>query len=65
MKRSKASDWLINYIGEQKISIKQTALDLKIPESKLQGTEDFNIEEFLNLCQYLDIAPEKIREEID
>lgn len=64
MKRSKATDWLIHYMGEQNISITQTASDLKIAESRFQGKEDFSIEEFLDLCQYLNITPEKVREEI-
>ena len=39
---------------------------LQLPEKKLTGEmdEELSAEEFLDLCSYLNIKPERIREEI-
>lgn len=56
---------LATYIWENQISIKQTALDLSISEEKLRGESEENLTagEFLELCNYLGIRPEKFRHE--
>ncbi len=66
MKTENATKWIINYIHENKISISQTSLSLNIPESKLryENEEAFSAAEFLELCCYLNISPEKIQKDI-
>lgn len=66
MKNKNATDWIVNYIEEQNMLVKQMSIDLKISESKLRGEQgaEFTAEEFLSLCSYLNITPEKIQKEI-
>lgn len=61
---SKSSEWLIQYIKEQKISIKQMAADLHIDEDRFVDGAVFGIEEFLDICAYLHITPERVQKEI-
>lgn len=61
---SKSSEWLIQYIKEQKISIKQMAADLHIDEDRFVDGAVFGIEEFLDICGYLHITPERVQKEI-
>ena len=48
------------------ISITQTAQETGIPDEKLRAgaKEKLTAEEFLELCAYLKVRPEEIREEL-
>lgn len=60
------AEWIANYIKEQGFSVKEISFRLKLPEDKLQGdgSAELSAEEFLDICSYLHVAPERIREEI-
>lgn len=62
-----AADWIANYIKEQGFSAKDISFRLKLPEDKLRGggSAELSAEEFLDICSYLHVAPERIREEIN
>lgn len=66
MRNKNVVEWIANYIREEGFSVKRVAMDLKIPEHKLRGggNEDLSAEEFLDLCSYLQVEPERIRKEI-
>ena len=66
MKNKNVVEWIANYIREEGFSVQRVAKDLKIPEHKLRGgqNEDLSAEEFLDLCSYLQVEPERIRKEI-
>lgn len=61
-----AADWIANYIKEQGFSAKDISFRLKLPEDKLQGgrSAELSAEEFLDICSYLHVTPERIRKEI-
>ncbi len=67
MKKRNVSEWIADYIKEEGLSAKEIAFRLKIPEAKLKGgrEESLSAEEFLALCSYLRIMPERIREELE
>lgn len=54
---------MIAYIRENNISIEQTAKNTQISASKLRGeTRDrLMANEFLRLCQYLNVKPEDFK----
>lgn len=60
------AEWIANYIKEKGFSVKEISFQLKLPEAKLKGGRSIELsaEEFLELCSYLHVAPERIREEI-
>ena len=60
------AEWIANYIKEQGFSAKDISFRLKLPEAKLRGgrSAELSAEEFLDICSYLNVAPERIREEI-
>lgn len=62
MKKDSITKKIATYINENQISMKQTALDLRIPEEKLRygNEESLTAEEFLRVCQYLGIRPESL-----
>ena len=66
MQSKNVTEWIANYIKDQGISVEELSIQLHLPESKLIGgtNEDLSAEEFLNLCSYLKITPEQIRNEI-
>ena len=63
MRSKNVNEWIANYIKDQGFSVEELSFHLKLPESKLRGgTEnDLSAEEFLNLCSYLKVTPEQIR----
>lgn len=66
MQSKNVAEWIANYIKDQGFSVEELSFHLQLPESKLRGeTEDsLSAEEFLDLCSYLKIMPEQIRNEI-
>ncbi|MCI9426320.1 MAG: hypothetical protein HFI81_00980 [Eubacterium sp.] len=66
MQSRNVMEWIANYIKDQGYSVKELSFMLQLPEKKLTGEmdEELSAEEFLDLCSYLNIKPERIREEI-
>ncbi len=66
MKDGSVLEWLTDYMEKHAVSIAQTARETGIPDEKLRaGTkEKLTAEEFLELCVYLKVRPEEIREEL-
>lgn len=64
-KHKNATAWVANYIKEQNFSIEQIVSELQIAEDKLRIGSGAELEagEFLELCAYLGVTPEQIREE--
>lgn len=64
-KYKNATEWVANYIKEQSFSIEQIVSELQISEEKLRIGSEAELEavEFLELCAYLGVTPEQIREE--
>lgn len=60
--RNQVTKWLVEYIQNQQISIIQIQKVLGIPIDKLypDTKKHLNADEFLRLCAYLEIDPQKI-----
>ena len=67
MKNSKVTDYMLNYMEKNKISIDQISEKTGISKEKLTKdyTEPLLAEEFLELCVALQLSPEKVRHEIN
>ncbi len=66
MERSGVTEYIINYLCENKIQPKEIAEQTGIPENKLKPgyKEPLLADEFLRLCVVLCISPEKIASEL-
>lgn len=66
MKNGSVLGWLTDYMEKHAISITRTAQETGIPDEKLRAgaKEKLTAEEFLELCAYLKVRPEEIREEL-
>lgn len=64
MRRANVTEYLAEYMEMNNISITRVAADTGVSEKKLipGTTEILDAAEFLNLCEYLSIRPEEIRQ---
>lgn len=63
MKNYNISAYISNYLLEHNISASEIEKETNIPEEKLLGKAVLTAGEFLDLCCYLNISPDKIIEE--
>lgn len=63
MEKSNVTGKMIDYIRDNQIAVEQIERDLHISASKLRGDtkERFMATEFLELCCYLNVAPEDFK----
>lgn len=67
MERSKVTDYMIKYLEETDISPEQVSNETGIPIEKLRRdyTVSLASDEFLELCVYLQIRPEMVRDALN
>lgn len=63
MKNYNINDYISKYILENNIPVGQIIKATNIPEEKLLGGEPLSSKEFLDLCFYLNLSPEKLRKQ--
>lgn len=63
MKNYNISAYISNYLLEHNISVRELEKEINIPEEKLLGKAVLTAKEFLDLCCYLNISPDRIIEE--
>lgn len=63
MEKSAVTDYVIQYIQDNKISTDYISEIMGISAAKLQAdyTEPLSAEEFLELCVFLHLSPEKVQ----
>lgn len=66
MEKSMVTEYIIKYLTENHISAESVSADTEISVNKLKPgyTKPLLAEEFLDLCVYLKISPERISREI-